>query len=69
MPKRIVKDTIVLYREGKQVVPEVGKLFDFTAEELSNINKANPAAVEHIITADAAPVEKSDAAQPAKAGK
>lgn len=69
MPKRIVKDTIVLYREGKQVVPEVGKLFDFTAEELSNINKANPAAVAHIITPDAATVVKDEPAQAAKAGK
>lgn len=69
MPKRIVKDTIVLHREGKQVVPEIGQLFDFTADELNSINKANPAAVQHIVTTDPAPVEKVEPAQTAKGGK
>ena len=57
MPKRIVKDTIVLYRNGKQVVPEIGKEFDFTSDELKEINKLNKVAVEHIVTTDPAPME------------
>jgi hypothetical protein len=52
MPKRIVKKPIVVYRDGKQVVPEVGTVFDFTEAELKDINKLQPKAIGHIVTAD-----------------
>lgn len=48
MPKRIVNDLVILYREGKQIVPEVGKEFDFTAEELNSVTKSNPKALSKI---------------------
>jgi hypothetical protein len=48
MPKRIVKDLVILYRDGKQVVPEVGVEFDFTAEELASVNKSNPKALAKV---------------------
>lgn len=45
MPKRITRGTVVLTRNGKRVVPTIGKLFDYTADELDKINKLNPNAV------------------------
>lgn len=42
MPKRIPTDLVILYRDGKQIVPEVGKEFDFTTDELTSIAKSNP---------------------------
>ena len=45
MPKRIPVNTIMLHREGKPLVPDIGKVFDFTAEELADINAVNPDAV------------------------
>lgn len=69
MPKRIVKDTVVLYRGGKQVVPEVGKEFDFTAEEVTSITKSNPKALGKIggdTAAIAAPIADNPAADKAK---
>ena len=56
MPKRIVKDTITLYRDGAFVRPEVGSVFNFTEAELKSINASNPKAIEHIVVADEAPV-------------
>ncbi|ENQ7722901.1 TPA: hypothetical protein L4T14_001433 [Pseudomonas aeruginosa] len=38
MPKRIPLSTIVVYRDGKRVVPEIGKPFDFTPEEAADVN-------------------------------
>jgi len=52
MPKRIAVQTVVLWREGQQVVPPVGKPFDFTKEELETIEKLNPDAVTKIVNAD-----------------
>lgn len=37
MPKRIVKQSVVLYRDNKQVRPEIGKVFDFTTDELADL--------------------------------
>lgn len=48
MPKRIVKDLVILYRDGKQIVPEVGKEFDFTADELTSIAKSNAKALAKV---------------------
>lgn len=49
MPKRIPVQTIILHREGKRVVPEIGKSFNFTVDELADINAVNPKAIRHII--------------------
>lgn len=48
MPIRNVVQTVALWRDGKRVVPEVGKAFDFTKEELDQITKLNPDAVAKI---------------------
>lgn len=52
MPKRIVEQRVVLHRDGKHVRPEIGKLFDFTQEELDEINNVNPRAVRRPIVED-----------------
>lgn len=52
MPKRLVSQTVVIYRDGNRVVPKVGQPFDFTKEELDNITKLNPDAVTKIISQD-----------------
>lgn len=48
MPKRIVVQTVVVHREGARVLPPIGQVFDFTAQELDYINKLNPSAVAKV---------------------
>jgi hypothetical protein len=38
---RVPRCTVVIVRDGKQVVPEVGKAFDFTAQEVADIEKSS----------------------------
>lgn len=52
MPKRITLQTVVLWRDGKQVVPQINKPFDYTTDELANIEKLNPDAIGKIINSD-----------------
>lgn len=46
MPKRVIRATVILVRDGQRIVPPIGKLFDLTDKELAQINKLNPDAVE-----------------------
>lgn len=49
MPKRIPVVAIGVTRNGKTVYPTVGKVFDFTAEEVAEINALEKASkVQHI---------------------
>lgn len=45
MPKRLVKKGVTVVRDGKRVRPEVGKLFDFTSEEIASLKEADAAAL------------------------
>lgn len=52
MPKRTPLQSVVVHRENKddpkkplRIIPEVGKPFEFTAEEIKHIEKANPDAL------------------------
>lgn len=81
MPKRTVLETIVLHREGKRLVVSPQKppvAFEFTAEEVKQINATNPHAFRKPIdesgaVADETPAkpsgdaEKSAGATPAAA--
>lgn len=49
MPQRKVVQTVVLLRDGERIVPQVGKPFNFTAEELKRIEEVNPDAVAKIV--------------------
>lgn len=45
MAIRIPLQSIVIQRDGKNVIPEVGKAFDFTEQELRDIAAVAPNAV------------------------
>lgn len=42
--KRTPVQSIVLYRDGKTFIPPVDKVFEFTAEEVADIERVNPGA-------------------------
>ena len=44
MPKRLVNQTIVVMRDGKKHIPAIDSVFEFTADEIKEINQINPAA-------------------------
>ncbi len=52
MPIRLVKTPVLVVRDGKQVSPEIGKPFEFTAAEVTEINTLNPSAIDVIETAE-----------------
>lgn len=62
MPKRLVKQTVMLRREGREVIPQIGKIFDFTDAELKSITRINPSA----ITTPPAKVEEDTSASTTK---
>lgn len=66
MPKRVPVKSIVLFRDGKQVRPTIGKEFDFTAEELKDINDLSPKSVRKVIVEDAESAETLAAAEAAR---
>lgn len=63
MPKRIVRQPVIVHRDGKQVAPEMGKEFDFTDAELKDINRLNPKALEHIVLNDSTSTKTTVAAK------
>lgn len=65
MPNRIVKQPVQVQRDGKLVTPLVGHKFEFTAEEVAEINKLQPKALGLIVETDSAP---APAAAPAFKG-
>lgn len=56
MPKLIPEHTVILHRDGKRLVPKIGKPFQFTAEEVASINAVNPSA----LTAPQVDAEEAD---------
>ena len=40
--------TVVVFRDGKQIAPALGQPFEFTAEEAEQIKAMNPAAVSDV---------------------
>lgn len=58
MAIRIPVQTITVGRDGKNVIPTIGQPFDFTDEEIKQIEASNPAAVRNpVVEADAEQVE------------
>lgn len=64
--KRVPKQTVVVVRDGKSVTPPIGEPFEFTDEEVSQIESMNPDAISAEATVD---LTKGDAdkADPKKA--
>lgn len=57
MPKRIVAQSVVLFREGKHVRLKPGpadkpNVQDFTADEINEIQGLNPAALRKVVIED-----------------
>lgn len=68
MAKKLINETVVLQRDGKRVVPEIGKLFELTADEIKSIESVRPQAISDLETPETDP--KSDETQKdAAAGK
>lgn len=66
MPKRTVLETIIVFRDGKRVEikPEKpAKAFEFTAEEITQINASNPGAFRKPINESG--VQETDKVEPA----
>ena len=55
MSKRIVKQPVMVQRDGELVYPTVGQEFDFTATEIEQINKLQPKALGLPVVVDEAP--------------
>lgn len=49
MPKRVPLGSIGVTRDKKTVYPEIGKPFDFTADELSEINALSKASGNELV--------------------
>jgi hypothetical protein len=45
VPKRIPTQTVIVYRDKKQVVPPIGEVFDFTRQEVDEIKSVAPDAL------------------------
>lgn len=52
MAKRLVKKGITLIRDGARVRPQIGKLFDFTKEEIADLEENAPTAIGKASEAD-----------------
>lgn len=50
---RNVLQSITVGRDGKAVTPMIGQPFEFTADEIAQIEKMNPMAISTVITLDA----------------
>lgn len=60
MPKRIPRSTIILHRDGVRTIPKIGTAFDFTKEEIAEIDAVNPDALGKNLVE----VEEDDEADP-----
>lgn len=45
MPTKIARHTVTVHRDGKSVRAPIGKPFDFTDEEVKQVDEANPRAL------------------------
>ena len=52
MAIRIPRVKIIISRKGVRSTPEIGKQFEFTAEEIAEITSANPDALDKVTTSD-----------------
>lgn len=48
MAKRLIKEGVLVVRDGKRIRPEIGKVFDLTAEEIKQLEAIRPSAIAKI---------------------
>lgn len=60
MPNLVPLQSVVVQRNGNNVVPPIGAVFEFTDKEVSEIESVNPDALSAtiIVAADDAPAAK-----------
>lgn len=66
MPIRIPTQTVIVHRNGSNYAPPIGSPFNFTAEEVDEINQLAPDALRKPVNeeaAAAAPAQPKQAAQ------
>lgn len=70
MPKRVPAQSITVARQGKMVVPKIGEPFEFTADEIKDVERLNPSAFAktRVVAADDEPVVETTP-EPAAAAK
>lgn len=75
MAKRLIKEGLLVIRDGKRVRPQIGKVFDLTAEEIEQIERVRPSAIAKLreVEVDPASVPTDGAAEqpeaPARRGR
>lgn len=67
MPKRIPTCTVIVQRDGKNFKPPIGKPFEFSADEIDQVNRVMPHALRKPVNEEAAPVSQAPAPAPAQA--
>lgn len=50
--KKVVLKRLIIARDGKRMEPPIGKAFEFTDEELENIERVNPGALRDAVNED-----------------
>lgn len=63
MTSMVVNARITVVRDGKRVTPEIGKTFDFTAEEVEAMNATLPGGIRKPINESKADAEDDSAAK------
>ena len=58
MPKRVPVNSVFVVRDGKQVSPTIGEPFNFTDEELTDIERLMPEAISTDATVDLSASDK-----------
>lgn len=58
MPLRTPMQSVIVMRDKKRVTPEIGTPFEFTADEVAEIEEMNPDALSTVGTVDLTKAEK-----------
>jgi hypothetical protein len=60
--KRVPLQSITLIRDKKVLMPPIGEAFDFTDDEVAQIEKMNPDAIGEVASVNVAKAEKASKA-------
>lgn len=58
MPKRVPLQSVVVKRDGASTIPMIGQPFEFTEQEVAEIEATNPDALTAEVVVDMAKEEK-----------
>lgn len=67
--KRVPLQSITLIRDKKVFMPPIGEAFDFTDDEVAQIEKMNPDAIGEVASVNVAKAEKAEKAAKGKGDK